>query len=231
MPVVATALRVTSTSVATLIASLFVGGYMNNETALEGIPLSDRAETESVPGGDETCSTPDCANPPAPECTWWVPESGRETDTLCSAYALRRLMSADAINRATDRAQRCASQTGATCVLSHEAGFQLPAALVWSHERGEMRMFMLPRVRWDREGEAADAAQSSAFVRRVALVRPPFDQVGAEPPMRVRYNRSVLVEHVDMRSHEHLVERLEDEDAYCLQMLRMTVPEACLEGL
>ena len=136
------------------------------QTASEG----GREGTEAAEGRTQEVLEP--PGPPAPAsaaeddgCGWWSDDVGRATDTQCSPSALRRMMSADSLSRALERAQRCALAHGTSCVLSHEVDLPLPAALLWDQRESRMRMYLLPRV---------GAAEGRGHERRVALVRPPF---------------------------------------------------------
>jgi hypothetical protein len=159
-------------------------------------------------------------------CRWWTPETGRETDTLCSAFALRRLMGSDALARALERAKQCAILHGTVCVLSHEVELQVPAVMLWDSSTSAMRMYLLPRVVPSPAGELYDE-------RRVAVVRPPFDDdvARSRTPLVVLMNRSVEVDHVSTTSHARESEQLLDDDAYCMQMLQLTIPDRCNEEL
>ena len=175
---------------------------------------SDAKENEASLGGRESV------------CRWWTPETGRETDTLCSAFALRRLMGSDTLARALERAQQCAILHGTTCVLSHEVGLQVPAVMLWNSATSAMRMYLLPRVVPNSAGSATDA-------RRVALARPPFDDdlARSRAPFVVSMNQTVEVDHVSTTTHARESEQLVDDDAYCMQMLQLTIPERCNEEL
>lgn len=172
------------------------------------------ASSRAAPGGDDTV------------CRWWMPEVGRETDTLCSAFALRRLMGSDALAQALERAKRCAILHGTACVLSHEVELQVPAVMLWDIATSAMRMYLLPRVVPVAEGKLYDE-------RRVAVVRPPFDDdvARSRTPLVVSMNRSVEVDHVSTTSHARESEQLLDDDAYCMQMLKLTIPDQCNEEL
>jgi hypothetical protein len=211
MPVLA-AVRFASTSLSGLLAALFAG----NETDVPPPVLPARVSVETSGG---TCAVGDVCDD---GCAWWTADVGRETDTLCSAAALRRLMGGDALSRALDRARTCAVRHGASCVLSHEVGFQVPAAMVWSSEAGRMRMFLLPRVQ-----PTDDRGQDE---RRVAIATPPFDVPAASPHV-VAMNRTVMVDHVDVQTHAAMREELRDDDAYCMQLLVLSVPKECSDDM
>ena len=159
-------------------------------------------------------------------CLWWAPEQGKETDTLCGAFALRRLMTSDTIAGALERATACAAAYGVSCVLSHEVRFQVPAAMVWDVETMKMRMFLLPHIHSNVVGDGSIA-------RRVALVRPTAGAADARPsPLKthiVHMNRSIVVDHVDKASLSRERVELHDENAYCLQTLVMSIPAECHE--
>lgn len=160
-------------------------------------------------------------------CRWWTPETGRETDTLCSAFALRRLMGSDALARALERAKQCATLHGTACVLSHEVELQVPAVMLWDSTTSAMRMYLLPRV-------VVPVTEGGVHEqRRVAVVRPPFDNdvAHSRAPLIVLMNRSVEVDHVSTTSHARESEQLIDDDAYCMQMLKLTIPDRCNEEL
>ena len=193
-----------------LLAALFAGGFLHNETNVmqaNSLPEMQDWTQETEPE----------------ECQWWSPHQGRRLDVVCTSYALRRMMGAEAIGHAIQRAGDCARRDGTSCVLSHEVGFGVPAALIWSYKEARMQMYLLPTVRMP-EGE------TNTFIRRVALARPPFDTTDADAPRIVRMNQTVEVEHVDVHTHTHRIETLHDEDAYCLQTLLLSVPTECFAG-
>ena len=159
-------------------------------------------------------------------CRWWTPEMGRQTDTLCSAFALRRLMGSDALARSLERAKQCAILHGTDCVLSHEVELQVPAVMLWDSATSAMRMYLLPRVVPSPEGTLYEE-------RRIAVVRPPFDDdvARSRTPLVVLMNRTVEVDHVSTTSHARESEQLLDDNAYCMQMLKLTIPDRCNEEL
>jgi hypothetical protein len=237
------------------LAALYVTGYTHGRPTLTPQPNNgrpargpadpfDASTRETCDAAGECASTaPDAVEsaPSSPSttaadgatddddevaCRWWTPETGRETDTLCSAFALRRLMGSDALARALERAKQCAILHGTVCVLSHEVELQVPAVMLWDSSTSAMRMYLLPRVVPVAEGELYDE-------RRVAVVRPPFDDdvARSRTPLVVLMNRSVEVDHVSTTSHARESEQLLDDDAYCMQMLQLTIPDRCNEEL
>lgn len=239
-------LRLVCALVGASLAVLYVSGYANGRAVLtprttDAPPNAHaRATAEATTSADPAApGTPTAAQvPPAvqqetqsseedePACRWWTPETGRATDTLCSAFALRRLMGSDALARALVRAQQCAALHGTDCVLSHEVGLQVPAVMLWSTTASAMRMYLLPRTVPHPTGAGTDE-------RRVAIARPPFDDdlARSRTPLVVAMNRSVEVDHVGTVSHVRESELLLDDDAYCMQMLQFTIPERCNEEL
>lgn len=155
-------------------------------------------------------------------CMWWAPSTGKKTDTECGVYALRRMMGADTITRATARAQECTLRHGAECVLSHEVGFKLPAVLIWNSERAAMQMYLLPRIFAPNEG---------SHEKRVAMARPSTRPSSDGPEQIVRMNDTIDVEYVDTVTRRQVRETLHGVQAFCLQLLKYTVPDECSEGL
>lgn len=254
MGVFLTLLRLLCGVVGVTLAALYVTGYTHERPLLtpkvetttktktnkEGEGRHDSPTTtpstqgtcEAADGCDPATTTTTPASYPsdAPDdddaCHWWTPDKGKDTDTLCSAFALRRLMGSDALARALESAKKCAILHGTSCVLSHEVDLQVPAVMLWDSTTSAMRMFLLPRIVTVPEGTLYD-------VRRVAVVRPPFDDdvARSRTPLIVQMNRSVEVDHVSTTSHARESEHLLDEDAYCMQMLKLTIPDRCNEEL
>lgn len=137
-------------------------------------------------------------------------------------------MANEVIARAIVRATSCGAKHATPCVLSHEVGYQVPAVMLWSQEESKMRMFLLPHV----TGPYGDVAAQGGSPVRVALIRPPFsnDDEHSDPPT-VLMNRTIVVEHFDMHTHQRMRETMHDEDAYCLQMLAHSVPLECESDL
>ena len=180
---------------------------------------------DSCPGGECTDAPPAHGT----SCQWWTPSIGRETDTMCTAAGLRRLMSPDAMNRAIERAQTCAVEYGVTCVLSHEVNFRIPSALLWSQELGKMRMFLLPQFdKTSIDPNTSDGPRT----KRVAIVTPPFtERHDSVSRFEVHMNQSIVVEHVDVNTHTPMREVLTNEEAFCLQLLPLTIPNECTDGM
>lgn len=192
----------------------------------ESVP--DKVVRDSILGMGTIEQSPSTLPLPSPSdidettCTWWSHEVGKNTDTECGVYALRRMMGADTILRAQNHARACALLHGAECVLSHEIGFKLPAVLVWNDARLVMKMYLLPKI---------FAPSSTGNERRIALSRPSASSQLQGSDHIVHMNRTIEVEYVDTQTRRQVKETLNDTDAYCLQLLKYTVPDECSEGL
>ena len=217
---IATAARTLSTAASVLMGYLYVGGHVQNDTLVasysEGI-FGTRAIGVDARAG-MACVGDACHE----ECLWWTSAIGNETDVSCEEWIIRHLLGLERLERALVRAGRCAQRAVETCVLSHEVGLELPAAFVWNGTEGRMRLFLMPRT----------SVRSNARTRRVALLAP--GSRASDAPTHetmLDFATEVLVEHYDAWSHEMRTEVLTEDAAYCLQLLRLSVPTECADAM
>lgn len=204
------AIRVASTSLSALLAYLYVGGHVQNDTlaAEYGFATIDARTGSACAHCDD-------------ECVWWEASAGNDTPVDCVGSNLRRALGSDVIARALDRASRCASRSGEACVLSHEVGFPLPAAFVWNASEHGLQPILLPRLR---RIEGARAI-------RISHVTPELAMAPGGRESMLTFDQHIGVEHYDLRSRGLVQAELHDEAAYCLQLLQRSVPDACMELL
>ena len=99
---------------------------------------------------------------------------------LCSHFSLSRV-AAGSVDRAVDRAARCAAAFETECVLAPEIGLGIPAAFVYDEEAASMRMLIAPR------GSAHDGVPTEL------LVQDPAQDVGA---LARAFNRTIRAEYL-----------------------------------
>jgi hypothetical protein len=219
--------KLASTTTSLFFGYLFLNGHVQNSTLGErwldtaaAVPLDARAGREGL-----TCHGGACHE----ECLWWVDEIGNATDTECSDYNLRRILSVRQLSDAVERAHRCADLASETCVLSHEVGLRAPAAMVYNTTEQRMRLYLLPRILEEDDDAEADGGDK----RRVALFpvgTPPGGWSAASRHAIVPMRSSLRVEHYDAWQHELRTDVAHDEAAYCLQLLQRSVPHECALG-
>ena len=219
-------LRFSTTMIVVVSASLYVASVASHAT--DATKRTDEvAHVEVDPLGETIATTEtqstigevrDMARPP--RCDWWTPAIGRATatETLCTSFALRRLMSSDALSDALVRAEACAHVRGAECVLSHEVQLQVPALMLWNATEASMRMYLLPQI------VRGEGEENETTTRRVALTNAQGEEMS---PTLLTMNQTVVIDHVDMMTHGRTRIRLHDEAAYCMQMLVLSTPESC----
>ena len=207
------ALRLASTSVGSLLAYLYVGGHVQNDTlaaeyGFGSVGIDARSGASCVGG---TCLG---------ECEWWDVSVGNETPGDCSGWTLRRQLGVDTLERAAERAGRCAKRAGESCVLSHEIDFPIPAAFVWNASEHRMRPFLLPRLR----------RIEGVPTVRVAHVTPEEQTPGGREAL-LTLDKRIAVEHYDVRGRALVHDEVSNDTAFCLQLLLRTVPDECSELL
>ena len=146
--------------------------------------------------------------------------------SVCEPFAITRIGAA-AATKAINRAIECAAGADdmPTCVLSHEIQFGAPAAFLYSAEAG-FDMLLAPRLleREERLSDA-DAADNSAFIR-LSDPHDPATIVGT-----YKLNRTVTAEYIAPGSRAVHTRELRGDDAFCLQLLRLSTLASCWESL
>lgn len=206
-------LRAASTGTSTMLAALFLGGYVQPPPNATEIVQQTVAARGSI--AEPACADADCAT----QCHWWDADAHRDsTDVQCTSLTMRRHMGRALTEEALDRATACARSHHVSCVLSHEIGYPLPAVMIWDASRGRMRMIMMPHARRLRNNATADR------LRRVSVLPAPFNQsMGGYVDMYY----GLTVEHVDRVSGDTIEEFLEGQDAFCVQSLLLSIPLEC----
>lgn len=219
MPGAAAALRMVSTSVSMLMGYLYVGGHVQNETLVAEYSGMMGTRTVSIDARAGTACVGEACHE---ECLWWSPEIGNDTDTVCDPYVTRRLLSKERLDRSLQRATRCAMRGSEVCVLSHEVGLELPGAFVWNTTESRMRLFLMPRTHVAKEAQ----------VKRIALFAPGSRATeGDDHATIMNLAQEVLVEHYDAWTHELRSDTVREDAAYCMQLLRSSVPEECADAM
>ena len=203
-----------------LMGYLYVGGHVQNETLVA--QYSDMLGTRTVSidaRAGAACVGEACHD----ECLWWSPELGNDTDTVCEPSMTRRLLGLERLDRSLQRATRCAVRASEVCVLSHEVGLELPGAFVWNASESRMRLFLMPRTH----------VVVDARVKRVALF-PPGSRAGVYGDAHstiLELAQEVGVEHYDAWTRQLRSDVVREDAAYCLQLLRTSVPAECADAM
>lgn len=150
-----------------------------------------------------------------PECEFYN-QSVVFSDEMCSLFVVNR--AAAAYRTASARAMRCAASFGVECVLSPEIGLAMPSAFLYDHETSSMRMLIAPKLTL-RESE-------QVHVR----VSPP-DSDGITQTRTLVFNDTVHVEYLDGQSKSMVTGLLQQEEAYCVQLLRRAFQPSCWKAL
>lgn len=177
----------------------------------------------------------------ATACDWWVPSQANDTAQACGPVDLR-LMTGGALSESKLLAERCMRATNTTCLLSHEVRFDVPAVFLWDPRRLGLRVLISPQrnLTWE----------ESAPTARVAVGDPVADVAAtqnADPFLRVyNFKRRVLVTYMETGPEKEQTAEsgrgsagasgagirvgegvLEDMDAYCVQLLSMSLSSDC----
>ena len=150
----------------------------------------------------------------APECRWWNGTVQYES-LLCSHFALSRV-AAGTVERAVDRATRCAAAFETECVLAPEIGLSVPAAFVYDETTTSMAMVIAPRLLPHRGVSVRLRVQ---------------DPSGAEPPRAVALNRTVRVEYLPGGKRAPTTTVFANASAWCVQLLRAAFAPSCWDAL
>ena len=150
-----------------------------------------------------------------PECAFWN-QSVIFSDEMCSLFVVNR--AAAAYPSASARAMRCTAAFGTECVLSPEIGLAMPAAFLYNHATSSMRMLIAPKL--------LPHESTQQHVR----VSPP-DSDGITQTRTHVLNETVRVEYLDGQSKGLGSDLLTQEEAYCVQLLRLAFEPTCWKAL
>ena len=150
-----------------------------------------------------------------PECNFWN-QSVVFSSEMCSLFVVNRAAAAYA--SASARAMRCTAAYGTECVLSPEIGLAMPAAFLYDHATASMRMLIAPKL--------LPHESTQQHVR----VSPP-DSDGITQTRTHVLNETVRVEYLDGQSKGLGSGLLQQEEAFCVQLLRLAFEPACWKAL
>ena len=197
-------LRVASTAASAIFSILYATGLMKN-----GTNITEVGPSEKVAG--------------VSECQWYTPDMGILEELECQAIDLRHATGSD-LYSALDKAERCARASGETCVLSHEVGFSVPTVFVYNASLARMRAIMVPN---------ADRPHFDAQLKARVLVGDPLEEVMQSGDARTRdfvFAKTIKVKFLGAASGIGLKDEytiLEDNEAYCVQLLNATLTDEC----
>ena len=224
-------------SVTTLLAWMYVGGHVQNDTTFEGfiaqplIPIRDEL-TGQICRGD-VCQD---------ECGWWSWEDSVDDSTekrtgnqnaatkmeldeldkldkYCGgAWSIRSGSIKEALRQATERAVHCMTRELETCMLSHEVDLPIPGIVTWNATNQDTKLFLLPRI-LEKVGHLQRVIQNKPGLRASDL---PFKRV----VVKDMYD-AVRVQYYDQWTHETLTEVVYGDVSYCLQLLAHSIPPDC----
>ena len=149
-----------------------------------------------------------------PECNFYN-FSIRFDSSLCSHFTIARSAAVPA--QAMRRALRCAGAFGAECLLSPEVGLAIPAVFVFDHSSQRMRMLIAPKP-------LISDANTTEF-KHVRIAAPDAD--GMLGTRTEQFNATIDVEYLDGESRALKRETLADDDAFCVQLLRLAFEPTC----
>lgn len=172
-------------------------GAIFDEWALDGFSAFDAARDEV-----------------APECRWWNGTVQYESP-ICSHFSLSRI-GASSVDRAVDRASRCAAAYETECVLAPEIGLGIPAAFVYDEATATMAMLIAPRLL----PHPSDPVP--------LLVQDPAEEA---PHRAVTLNRTAHVEFLPGGKRAPVTEVLANASAWCVQLLRAAFAPSCWANL
>ena len=150
-----------------------------------------------------------------PECAFWN-GSVVYSDVMCSLFVVNR--AAAAYPSASARAMRCTAAFGTECVLSPEIGLAMPAAFLYDYATSSMRMLIAPKL--------VPHESEQTHVR----VSPP-DSDGITQTRTLVLNDTVQVEYLDGLSKGLGTGLLRQEEAFCVQLLRLAFEPTCWNAL
>lgn len=135
---------------------------------------------------------------------------------LCSHFAISRLGNRIE-SQAVERAVHCAARHSTDCVLAPEVGVGLPALFLYDATQG-MRLLLAPRV-LERETQVGRVD--------VRVHDPSGDTASRLMPM----GEEVRVEFLTTASKALQIETLRGVDAFCVQLVRHAISQACWDAL
>ena len=150
-----------------------------------------------------------------PECAFWN-QSVVFSSEMCSLFVVNR--AAAAYQVAATRAMRCTAAFGNECVLSPEIGLAMPAAFLYDYATSSMRMLIAPKLL------PLEAEQTHVRVS-------PPDSDGITQTRTLILNQTVAVEYLDGQTKQLHQRRLEADEAFCVQLLRLAFESACWQAL
>ena len=150
-----------------------------------------------------------------PECNFWN-QSVVFSSEMCSLFVVNR--AAAAYHAASARAMRCTAAFGTECVLSPEIGLAMPAAFLHDYATASMRMLIAPKL--------LPLESETEHVR----VSPP-DSDGVTQTRTLVLNKTLAVEYLDGQTKQLHQRRLEADEAFCVQLLRLAFESACWRAL
>lgn len=137
------------------------------------------------------------------------------TAEFCDAFTISR-MQTGTVRVASDRALRCAAKTQTECVLSPEIGLAIPAVFLGAPtEPSGIRVFIAPRV--------VDLPQEKKVLQRHVRVSIPSDTFTTRT---VVMNDTIKIEYMDT-SKTVKSEIISGEDAFCVNLLRISYESSC----
>jgi len=172
---------------------------------------------------------PNATSPPLPRiqtndpwvknvCDWWNLTDGAATEsTLCTNMAVFRYTASHA-SEGLLKATECARATGESCILSHEAGTHVPGVYIYDHETNPpgMRFLVHPTVI-----EGGGVVRDDLRRVRVSSLVNAASRIA-------EMNNTVLVEFFDHAKRTISQVELAGNDAFCVQLLKLSVGAECL---
>jgi len=150
----------------------------------------------------------------APECAFYN-FSVMYDSSLCSHFTIARSAAVPA--QAMRRALRCAGAFGAECLLSPEVGLAIPATFLFDHSSQRMRMLIAPKP--------LDSDSNATEFKHVRIAAP--DANGVLGTRTEQFNTSIQVEYLDGDTRALRRETLADDEAFCVQLLRLAFEPTC----
>ena len=192
----------------------FTGGGPGGDAAPALVPATRGGGVFDEWAMDGFSTFDDARDAAAPECRWWNSTVQYESP-LCSHFSLSRVV-AGSVDRAVDRAGRCAAAFETECVLAPEIGLGIPAAFVYDEATASMRMLIAPRLL------PHDGVPTELLVR---------DPAEADAGVARVFNRTIRVEYLPGGKRAPVTEVLANASAWCVQLLRLAMAAECWANL
>ena len=161
-------------------------------------------------------------------CNWWHTGIGK-TDTYdCARLALRTIAGSE-LSKATKRAESCARNAGEVCILSHEVDYPIPSVFVWDNINTRMRPLLFPRVEPPYDNQSVIEAR--VRVQHPLERRAEAHDVAKEWIFRTKVNITYIDGVYTSYPWSNDRRELHDKDAYCVQLLRKSLSDSCLQIL